>query len=166
MRLIWVLCLLIWSALAQAQTGGLDLRVHLTVSSIRMSQSLPVAVIWTNRSTQRLILRGEPGPSVSGGLTITITDSNGVSRDLAPRPSRLSVQQVASGNRWIELLPGHGHGIAARLPASELFPAPGRYRIGARYQSPLPAPGNTSATAGAIEGSSAAAIAVEIEVRP
>jgi hypothetical protein len=76
------------------------------------------------------------------------------------------MQQVVNGSRRIELLPGHGHGIAARYAASELFPEPGRYRISASYQSPLPAPGNPSATAGAIEGSIATAVAIEIEVLP
>jgi hypothetical protein len=144
----------------------LELKVHSPLASVSMNQSLPLAVVWTNQSTQRVVLRGEPGPSVSGGLTITITDSDGVSRNLAPRRSRLTTQQVVNGSRRIELLPGHGHGIAARLAASELFPVPGRYRISASYQSPLPTPGNPSATAGAIEGSIATAAAVEIEVLP
>lgn len=168
MRMMVSVCLLLWAAFAQAQPSGvLDLKVHLPVVSVRLTQFVPVAVIWTNLSpSQPVVLRGEPGPSIPGGLTITITDSSGVARDLAPRRSRLSTQQVATGNRRIELLPGHGHGIALRLAASELFPGPGRYRISARYQSPLPAPGNTSATAGAIEGSSASAAAIEIEVLP
>jgi hypothetical protein len=99
-------------------------------------------------------------------LTITITDSSGTSRNLAPRSSRLTMQQVVSGSRRIELLPGHGYGISTRFATSELFPEPGRYRISASYQSPLPVPGNPSATAGAIEGSIATAAAIEIDVLP
>ena len=160
---------LLWMLLLSPAVAdpALDLRVHVPFVRASLSATIPVAIVWTNRSTsQRVVLRGEPGPTQAGGLSLFVVDDNGVSRALVRLAGRLSLDEVVNGSRRIELAPGHGHGISKRFRVNEIFPAPGRYRIEARYQSPLPVAGNSTISPGAIEGSSAVAMSVEIEVTP
>lgn len=169
----WLCCALLSLVLtlpAFAQSGStsaLEMAVHVPVTRVRFDETLPISVVWKNRSpSQTLVLRGEPGPSAAGGLSLFVIDANRSSRPLPVAAGRMTLQEVVSGSRRIELAPGHGHGIAKRFRVNEVFPSPGRYRIEARYQSPIPIVGNPTISPEAIEGSSAVAISVEIEVTP
>jgi hypothetical protein len=128
---------------------------------------MPVTVTWRNATTDRIVaLRGEPGPSDTGGLEFVVVEAGGSARSYAPFRGRLSAAEVASGDRRIELRPGHGYGISLRLNARDVFPAPGIYRISVRYASPMPSSGNSSLRAELLEGARAESSAIEVEVLP
>jgi hypothetical protein len=150
-----------------AQNRNLELSLRLSQQAMSMNSSLAVVVTWRNLSGDHAVaLRGEPGPSDSGGLEFVVMDANGSNRALTPFRGRLSAAEVAAGDRKVDLSPGHGHGISFRLTPRDLFPGPGRYQVGVRYASPLPSSGNPSVRAEVLEGARAESRLYEVEVLP
>jgi hypothetical protein len=161
------LALLCATAPVVAQNPQIQLSLQVPSVVVAHTGKLPISVSWRNLSPDRTIaLRGEPGPSDTGGLEFVIVDARGIARSVAPYVGRISATDVATGDRRIELLPGHGHGISLRLRVGDLLPQPGRYRLGVRYTSPMPAPGNASMRPDLFEGVQAESDLIEIEVRP
>jgi len=165
-RIFTLFLALFFSGLSMAQTSSTHLEVQLRIlqTTVRLGDPVSMTVIIRNKNPQQsVVLRGAPGFSESGGLSVVIVNGRNEQRTLAHRPGTLSLAAAQTGSPRVILPPGASLAVSRRERASALFAGTGTYWVQVNYQSPLPAPGNPSVSS-AIEGSQAASNVIAIEV--
>lgn len=149
-----------------AQTGHLGVTAAVMPRDVSHGGLVQLDARIRNISKSRtVVLRGEPGWTSQGGVSLRITDASGNTRSIAPEAGGLSAAEARDGKRKLSLKPGDGVNLTRQLLASELFPRPGTYTVVVRYQSPLPGNSNRSVNASEAEGESAESAPLAITVR-
>lgn len=147
------------------QAGPLEVSLDVPTVQLHLTDTMVAQVAMNNTDAhRRVVLRGEPGFSAGGGLTLMITDSSGTTRSAPAMPGELSLSDAQSGARHVVLEPGHGMGMHRRDAVSALFPSAGRYQLQVIYRSPMPTADNPSANAGDLEGTETVSNVVAIDV--
>jgi hypothetical protein len=154
-------------AAVQAQAAP-KLEVTLEVSSRDVSSTdlVVLQVLLRNpRESGRVVLRGQPGFSAGGGLSLKVENSAGQVTTIAPTEGGLTLEEARTGSRRVVLGPGNGISVQRPELASDLFAQPGVYKVHVTYASPSPAQGNPDAGVGGEENVQATSNTVEITVR-
>lgn len=144
--------------------SSLDLLLRVSPPTVRRDQRVTMEVLVQNRDRRRVVLRGVPGFTDTGGISLVVIDASGVRTPVELERGELSAAEVRSGERRTLLNADEALGTYVQFNAAKLFPKAGRYEIVASYASPHPSAGNRSVVAGEVEGSQAVSQPVAIEV--
>lgn len=99
------------------------------------------ARIQNDHWNRAIVLRGEPGWTTEGGVTLRVTDASGNARAIATELGGLSADEARNGSRKLVLNPGEGVSLTRQVAASQLFQRPGTYTVVVSYRSPQSAAG-------------------------
>jgi hypothetical protein len=113
------------------------------------------ARIQNDAKSKAVVLRGEPGWTAEGGVSVRITDTSGNARVIRADLGGLSAAETREGSRKTVLKPGEGVSITRQLAAAQLFPRAGNYTVVITYRSPQPSNGNRSVNPDDLEGEAA-----------
>ena len=122
------------------------------------------ARIQNDARSKSVVLRGEPGWTTQGGVSLLVTDAAGNVRTIAAELGGLSAEEARNGNRKLVLKPGEGVSLTRQIATTELFPRAGTYTVVVSYRSPQPGNGNRSINPDELEGESAQSEPVTVSV--
>ena len=157
-----------WVASAQGNSA-LKIDLRSSPASVKLDGWATFIVTLKNdHANKRVVLKGEPGFSTSGGLALRLVpDANqavGLESIGQPTTGESSVEEATARGRAVHLQPGHGLAVVRREKVRDLFPGPGRYRLVATYSNPLPAQANGNGRPDEVVGNSTTTNEIEIEV--
>ena len=158
---------LIWGLSAPsiaAPESSLDLLLRTSPTTLRRDQMVTLEVVVQNVDGRRVVLRGVPGFTDTGGVSLVVIDAGGTRTPVVLPSGELTADEVRSGERRTVLDAGESLGTYAQFNAADLFPRPGRYEVIATFTSPHPSADNRSVNAAEVEGSRADSQPVVIEV--
>lgn len=123
------------------------------------------ARIQNDGRNRAVVLRGEPGWTAEGGVSLQVIDSSGNTQSIKPELGGPSAEDVRTGSRKLVLKSGEGVSLTRQLAASEIFPRPGTYTVIFHYRSPQPGNGNRSVNPDELEGEVAQSSPLTVVVR-
>lgn len=153
---------------AQQPPGPLQLTLETNREPVSLSRGVVriIAILRNSDNNRRVVLRGSPGYSNTGGLSVHITDPAGVRRTIEPTVGILTPEQARVRDRRVLLPPNTSMAIPRIERASRLFPTPGQYRIQISYQNPLPSAVPVGVGSNDIEDAQAESAVVTLTVVP
>lgn len=151
---------------ASAQSDSLlEATVRLSKTKVKRDGAVSLLVILRNTSkSDRVVLRGNPGFTEAGGLTVVATNGRGERLELPATRDDLTREDARRSDRRVVLGPEEGLGFSRPVRVNRWFPTPGRYQVTVDYASPTPTNENRAVVSGEIEGSRTTSAPVSIEV--
>jgi hypothetical protein len=145
--------------------ANVQLRWQSSMTSVRIDRPFTALAILQNLESQRrVVMRGNPGFRSDGGLQLRVVDASRSNRQIDAPRGELTPTEVRDSGRMLLLAPQESYSMLIKVPARQLFAAPGRYELYLEYASPLP--GNGTRDSGGVEGATATSAALIIDVLP
>lgn len=135
--------LLACAAANSAPNAGFRLTIASPVTKVSLRQTFPIQVALTNAyDSRRLVIHGTPGFTEAGGIRIEVAGPNGAWQPVAPAGNGRQTRRNDQRPTTRVMVPGEAIGMHHRVRVTDLFRAPGQYRLRALYEA-SPASGNT-----------------------